>query len=109
MIFNLFRTIKKIAPKEAYESMNRDKDIVLLDVREEYEYKNGYIKGARLLPVGSIQTRIHELKLPKDTKIFIYCQSGMRSSRACGILDDMGYKNVYNLGGITHWPYEIMR
>ncbi|HCL03831.1 MAG TPA: rhodanese-like domain-containing protein, partial [Lachnoclostridium phytofermentans] len=45
----------------------------------------------------------------KNSILYIYCQSGARSARACQILSAKGYTNVYNLGGIMGWPYEIVR
>ncbi len=109
MLFNLLRSEKIISPSEVYEYMKTDKSIVLLDVREDYEYKNGHIKGARLLPVGEIKTKIDTMNVPRETKIVVYCQSGARSARACNILTHKGYNNVYNLGGIMNWPYETTK
>jgi phage shock protein E len=45
----------------------------------------------------------------KDAPIFVYCRSGNRSTSAASILVNLGYKNVYNLGGINNWPYEIVK
>ena len=43
-------------------------------------------------------------KLEKKTKIFVYCRSGIRSQKACNILDQLGFKETYNLnGGILEW------
>lgn len=41
--------------------------------------------------------------------IFVYCKSGSRSVTAANILIEQGYKNVYNLGELNHWPYEIVK
>ncbi|WP_069998306.1 rhodanese-like domain-containing protein [Cellulosilyticum sp. I15G10I2] len=109
MLFNLRQNIKKISPKEVYTSTKVDKAIVILDVREEIEYRSGYINGAINLPVGQIKEKIAAMDLSKDTKIIIYCQSGARSTRACSVLENMGYNNLYNLGGIMSWPYEIVK
>ncbi|MDF2533352.1 MAG: hypothetical protein K0Q65_2933, partial [Clostridia bacterium] len=38
--------------------------------------------------------------------IYVYCRSGNRSASASKILADLGYKNIYNIGGIATWPYE---
>lgn len=109
MLFGLFGNNKMLSPSEANENMKKDKSIVLLDVREGHEYRNGHIKNAKLLPVGQIAPGIEAMGLSKDTKIYVYCQSGGRSSKACDLLEKMGYKNTYNLGGIMNWPYEITR
>lgn len=109
MLFNLFKNGKSISPKEVYESLEKDKSVILLDVREGYEYKNGHIKGAKLLPVGEISIKLKAMNIPKDKKIIVYCQSGARSARACSMLEAEGYEQVYNLGGISSWPYEVVR
>ena len=106
MLFNLPNSTKTISASEVYESIKTGKNIVLLDVREDYEYKNGHIKGARLLPLGEIKTKIDTMNVPRETKLVVYCQSGARSAKACNILTHKGYNNVYNLGGIMNWPYE---
>lgn len=108
MSFNLFKHTRTISPVEANKNMKQDHSIVLIDVREAYEYKNGYIKGAKNLPLSQIAAQIDSLKIPKDTTLYVYCQSGARSERACGILNKMGYEAIYNLGGIVSWPYEII-
>jgi len=109
MLFGLLGSNKTISPSEANENMKRDKTIVLLDVREESEYRNGHIKNAKLLPVGQIASGIEKMGLSKDTEIYTYCQSGGRSTRACQLLEKMGYKKIYNLGGIMSWPYGIIK
>jgi rhodanese-related sulfurtransferase len=108
MAFNLFGHTKTISPIEANRNMKQDHSIMLIDVREAYEYKSGYIKGARNVPLSQIPAQIDSLKIPKQTTLYIYCQSGARSERACGILNKMGYEKIYNLGGIINWPYEII-
>lgn len=45
----------------------------------------------------------------KEAIIFVYCRSGNRSATAANILIEQGYKNVYNLGGINNWPYEVVK
>ena len=109
MLFHLFDSSKSLAPEEANENLKKDPEIVLIDVREENEFRSGHIKGAKLLPVGRIANEIDKMKISKETTLYVYCQSGGRSTKACDLLEKMGYKNVYNLGGIMSWPYEIIR
>lgn len=109
MLFGLFGSNKTILPSEAQENMRQNKDIILLDVRETDEYNMGHIKGAKLVPLSQFQSKMERLKVSKDTTIYIYCQSGRRSSQACSMLIKMGYTNIYNLGGIMNWPYEIVK
>lgn len=109
MLFHFFENKNTISPSEAYTNLQKDHSIVVLDVREEFEYKNGHIKGAKLLPVSQITSKMETMKLSQDTQLYVYCQSGGRSARACDILKKMGYEKVYNLGGIIHWPYEVTK
>ena len=98
-----------ISPKEAKEALEMDKSIVLLDVREEEEYRVAHISGAVLVPLSELGKKIEAVIPDKKTKMYVYCMSGGRSASACKVLHQMGYTQVYNLGGIAAWPYEIER
>ena len=75
---------------------------LLLDVREPSETAQGIIKGAKLIPLGSLSSRLGEL--PKDQPIVIYCRSGNRSLRAAALLQAQGFTKVENLtGGMSAW------
>lgn len=69
----------------------------LLDVREEYEYQNGHIKGAVNLPLREILSR--KDTLPKDRDIYVYCRSGHRSTDAVNFLKSLGFEKVHNIEG----------
>jgi rhodanese-related sulfurtransferase len=98
-----------ITPEEAKKRLDSEKGIVLLDVRTKEEYDTGHIKGSILIPVDNLKEEA-EIKLKdKDAPIFVYCRSGNRSTTAANILVNLGYKNVYNLGGINKWPYEVVK
>lgn len=97
----------RISPKEAQNRLKSGEDIILLDVRTRGEYEGRHIPGSILMPVNEVKKRA-EAELPDKNKIlFVYCQSGNRSSTASNILAELGYKSVYNLGGIIDWPYEV--
>ena len=94
--------IKHIDVNGAIRMMNQD--AVVLDVRLENEFNNGHIKGARLIPVGMLESRLKELESIKNTDIIVSCQSGNRSLRAAQILKKHGFETVYNLsGGMSAW------
>lgn len=98
---------KNIKPAEAKELLNSEKSAVLLDVRTQQEYNEGHIPNSLLIPLDGLKESV-ESKIPdKEAKTLIYCRSGSRSKQAADILISKGYKNVYNLGGIIDWPYEI--
>ena len=98
-----------ITAEQAKERMDTEENFVLLDVRTQEEYEQGYIPGAVLLPYDEISARAQELPLEKDTLILVYCRSGRRSKIAAQTLVDLGYTNVQEFGGILDWPYEITK
>lgn len=98
---------QKISPQEVKDKMDSDENIVILDVRTKQEYKEGHILKSILVPVDDINTRIEDVVSDKDKEIIVYCRSGNRSKVAANTLLKMGYKKVYDLGGIINWPYEI--
>ena len=101
-------TYQMISPEEAKEMMDERKDILILDVREEHEYKGGHVPGAKLLVLDQITEETAAAVIPaKDTTTLIYCRSGRRSKIAAQQLADMGYTNLYEFGGILDWPYDV--
>ena len=100
-------TYQQISQETAKEMMDTQK-VVVLDVREEYEFDAGHIPGAVLLPVGTITEDTAAAVIDDlDTVVLVYCRSGNRSKTASQALADIGYTNVYEFGGINTWPYEI--
>ena len=72
----------------------------LLDVRSPGEFAMEHIPGAKNIPVNELSFRLDEIKeLPKP--IVVYCLSGGRSSMALGILQQAGFTDVFNGGGIS--------
>lgn len=69
----------------------------IIDVRSKGEYAGGHIKGSKNIPVDSLENHISKLK--KDKVIITCCASGMRSGVAKTMLQNNGFKQVYNGGG----------
>lgn len=78
------------------ENLLKNKDF-LLDVREEYEYQEGHIKGAVNLPLREILEK--KDTLPKNKDIYVYCRSGHRSTDAVNFLKSLGFEKVHNIEG----------
>ena len=75
----------------------RDKEnIILLDVRDDIEIKNGKIDEGIEIPINQLRNRLSEV--PKDKEIWVYCQIGLRGYIAARILMANGYK-VKNING----------
>lgn len=94
----------RLSASVAKASLDDDKNIILIDVRTLDEYNSGHIKGAILIPDYELESRAHKELADKNATIFIYCQSGIRSRNAANLLLDMGYMEVYDIGGIIDWP-----
>ena len=98
---------QQISQETAKEMMDTQ-EVVILDVREQYEFDAGHIPGAVLLPVGTITEDTAAAVIEdSDTAVLVYCRSGNRSKTASQALADMGYTNIYEFGGINTWPYEV--
>lgn len=80
--------------------------LLLLDVREPFEWAIGHIAGSRHIPLGELPARISELDPARETALL--CKSGVRSARALRLLQEAGFKNLWNIeGGITAWAREV--
>jgi rhodanese-related sulfurtransferase len=91
-----------VSVSEAKEMINSNAELVILDVRNMWEYKSGHIRNAILIPLGELEGRLDELDNEKET--LVYCQSGGRSASASEILALNGFTKVYNmLGGFSAW------
>ena len=73
---------------------------ILLDVRTPQEFQAGRIPGSKSLPLQELG-QVGEIAREKGTPLFVYCLSGARSRRAAGLLRQMGYACVTDIGGIS--------
>jgi rhodanese-related sulfurtransferase len=79
-----------------------DEEIIVLDVREEKERKNGHIANDTHIPLSKVAGQLNTLD--KNKKVLVYCRSGARSAHICSVLTRNEFSQVYNLkGGITAW------
>jgi glyoxylase-like metal-dependent hydrolase (beta-lactamase superfamily II)/rhodanese-related sulfurtransferase len=93
-----------IAPHALAEVLHR---VQVVDVRdpEEFGHGLGHIDGARLVPLGQLESR--QAELPRDRPIVTVCRSGARSARAAAMLAKAGFAQVANLrGGMLRWRAE---
>ena len=95
-----------VFPNELKQMIDADRDFILLDVREEWEYQLVHIEGAVSIPLGELPRRSRELS-PID-EIIVYCHHGMRSLDAAYLLQQLGFKSVLSVvGGIDKWASEV--
>lgn len=101
--------LKVISVEQVKADLDESKDFVLLDVRTPEEYEEGHIEGALNIPLKELAYEVENEIPDVETAIYLYCRSGVRVITAGHILYDLGYENIYNMGGILSWPYEIVR
>ena len=97
----------KISPREARDMITVD--VVILDVRTQEEYDAGHVANAVLLPYDEVRERIAALVPDKDKIILVYCRAGVRSKRAALELIELGYTQVFDVGGMTDSIGEIVK
>ncbi|HPX88722.1 MAG TPA: rhodanese-like domain-containing protein [Methylophilaceae bacterium] len=95
--------IASITPNDAAKMFSEQKAIIV-DVREDDEWKAQHIAGAIHIPLAQVESRLNELTQYKDSTVIMQCRSGKRSAKAAGTLQTAGFTKVYNLdGGIIAW------
>ena len=97
--------IQDLTPKE-FKDYLIDDEVTLDDVREQWEVNICKLNGAILMPMGEIATTY--VNLHQDSKIALYCHSGIRSMHVADFLLSQGFHSLANLqGGIDAWTQEI--
>lgn len=95
-----------ISPKELKTSLDKGDKLVLVDVREEWEYSIARLDGSILIPLGTLPQSLAQLN--RDSEIIAICHHGMRSADATNFLLQQGFPNVKNLvGGIDAWSTQV--
>jgi rhodanese-related sulfurtransferase len=97
--------------KEWWNSILKDENAVILDVRTEEEVSNGKIPGAINIDIYKGQGFIYLVdELDKSKNYYVYCAAGVRSYNACVAMQKLGFKNTFNLlGGFSNWEGEIIK
>jgi len=103
-----FDFLKQPDVNQGVNEYHRTSGAVLLDVRTPEEYRGGHIPGSKNIPLQTID-RVGSVAENKDTALYVYCQSGARSRQAAGMLKQMGYTNVNNIGGIAAYAGKVER
>lgn len=102
-------SVPRISPAEAADLLDRGEALVV-DVRDAPELESGgKVAGARHVPRGMLEFRAdpdspyHDPAFDRDRTVILYCASGGRSALAGRTLQEMGYRDVRNLGGFKDW------
>lgn len=97
-----------ITPPELKARLEKGDTLVLLDVREQWEFDLAKLNGSTLIPLGTLPQSL--AKLNRDAEIIAICHHGMRSADATNFLLQQGFSNVKNLvGGIDAWSAQVDR
>jgi rhodanese-related sulfurtransferase len=93
--------ISLITPEELN---NVNKDILLIDVRTPQEYASGHVENSINIDFRASNFKDLIGELNKDQDVYVYCKVGGRSGGAAKLMEEMGFKKIYDLqGGILQW------
>lgn len=96
----------QITPAAVKSRLDRGETLVLVDVREPWEYELCRIDGAKLVPLGSLASNLNDLA--GFDEVICYCHHGMRSLDAAAWLRFQGIEKAKSLeGGIERWSTEV--
>jgi rhodanese-related sulfurtransferase len=92
----------EISPELVSEMMEAGESLILLDVREDWEWEKSHLEGAIHIPLPGLSDRVLELDPQKET--IVYCHHGDRSIDGCLMLWDLGFRKIRSMtGGIEAW------
>ena len=97
--------MKEVTAKEVEDRIKEGKELNIVDVREDDEVAEGKIPGIIHIPLGSVESRMHELD--KSKEYIMVCRSGGRSGRAAELLEGHGYQAINMQGGMLAWEGEV--
>ena len=99
--------IREISAADLHTKLKNGAPILMIDVREHDEFRQGHLPGAIFIPRGFLELRIESTAPDRNQEICLCCGGGNRSALAARSLQEMGYSQVYSLkGGITQWTKE---
>lgn len=102
--------LPQMSTEEVKTALQSGDALTVLDVREDWEWAQGHIKGAQHIPMNDMPNRRHELE--GASKIAVVCHLGQRSAMVTQYLLTQGVPNVYNMaGGMDSWirhGYEVV-
>lgn len=105
--FDPSRTGKYLKARE-FNELSTDPNVVIVDMRNHYEYEIGHFENAIEVPSDTFREQLpmaaDMLKDKKENPIIMYCTGGIRCEKASAYMLHQGFKNVYHIeGGIIHY------
>jgi len=99
-------TAYDLSPQDVRELLEKDPNVVVLDVREPHEYEIVHLERATLIPLAELHLRTNELDTANT--IVVHCHHGPRSQQAIKVLEHFGFRKLKHLhGGIDAWAQEV--
>lgn len=96
----------EITPAEVKARLDRNETLLLVDVREPWEFNMCRIDGAKLVPLGSVSSNLQMMEAAES--VVVYCHHGQRSLDAVAWLRQQGVEGALSMaGGIERWSREI--
>jgi len=96
--------ISVISAEEAKIAMAAEEELILVDVRTPEEFAEGNIEGAKNINFHDADFEAQMLQFDKEKPLYIYCRSGARSAKAAEQLQEMGFREIYDIeGGFLNW------
>ena len=97
--------MQQVSPKELKTRRDAGEDLLLVDVREDWEHAAFNIGGLHI-PMGHIMQ--HLAAIPTEHPVVVYCEKGIRSTIVIQRLEQAGYTNLLNLaGGMKAWKQQL--
>jgi len=98
----------ELHPTELKTRLDNGEDLVIIDVRENWEHSRVKLPDALHIPLAELPRKLSEIDKEKD--VVVYCHHGARSLQACHFLKKMGFERVKNLtGGIDAYALHVDR
>ncbi len=100
--------VRQITPVQLKERLDAGDDLLILDVRQRHEWEISNLEplGAKLIPQSEVMGHIDEFD--QNQEIVVQCRSGVRSANVIMVMQQLGFKNLWNLdGGINRWAQEV--
>ena len=94
---SIVNEIDELVQNISWSELEKLENPYILDVRTEYEYSYGHIKGSINIPVDELRENLQILD--KNKEIYVHCQTGLRSYLACRILNQHGFNSKNIVGG----------
>jgi len=91
--------VREISVSDTQARLAKDQNVLLVDVREDDEWRDGHATGAKHLGKGIIERDIEQQVPDKNTELVLYCGGGYRSALVADVLQRMGYTNAWSMAG----------